>query len=161
MARQYSMVASFPPINLFAPAADSAGRTGAYASLRNAEKAWIQVVVNQGASNTVLLSVLQAQDSSGTGSKAVSNAVPIWLQADSTASDAYVVQTAATTFTTSSATKNKTVIFEITPETALDMANGFNHITVSTGSSSASNITFAQIIIWGSFQAATPPTSIV
>ena len=161
MGVQYQMAAQFPPVTLLAAAADNAGRTSVYASLRNAVKAWIVVEVNQGAANTVLLSLLQATSSGGAGSKAVATAVPIWLDNATGTSDALVAQTAATTFTTDATTPaDKFVLFEIQPETALDMVNGFNHIAVSTGASSASNVTSARLHIWGQVQAASPPTTI-
>lgn len=160
MARQLQMAAQFPPVTLLPAAADAAGRTSVYASLRNALKAWVVAEVNQGAANTVLLSLLQAQDSSGTNSKAVSNAVPIWLDADTSTSDALVQQANGTTLTTSATTKDKLVVFEIEPEFALDVANGFNHLAISTGASSASNVTAAHLYIWGAVQSASPPTTI-
>ena len=163
MARQYSMVEMFPPIKLLPCAADAAGRTSStYASLRNAEKAWVVVEVNQGNAATVLLSLLQATSDAGAGSKAISAATRIWLNDDTslaTGGDAFTVQTAATTFTTDATTKDKLIVFEIVPEVVLDMVNGFNHIGISTGASNAANITSAAIHIWGSYQAATPPTS--
>jgi hypothetical protein len=161
MGRQYSMAASFPPVTLLAAAADAAGRTSVYASLRNALKAWIIVEVNQGNAAPVLLSVLQAQDSTGTGSKAITNAVPIWLDADTSVSDALVAQANGATLTTSATLKDKLVLFEITPSFALDEANGFNHIAISTGASNAGNVTAARLHVWGSYQQATPPTTIV
>ena len=160
MARQISMPYQFPPVSLLAPAADSAGRTSSYRDLRNALKAWVVAEVNQGAANTVLLSILQGQDVSGTGSKAV-GAMPIWLDADTSISDALVVQTAAATYTTSATTKNKIVVFEITPEMCMDVGNGFKTIAISTGSSSASNITRAELIIWQAIQGASAPSTYV
>jgi len=160
MSRQISMVAQFPPIQLFAPAADSAGRTGSYRSMANAEKAWIVVRVNQGNAATVLLSVLQAKDSSGGSSKAIA-ACPISFNIDTSLTDTLAAQTAAATFTTDAGTKDKIVVFEIEPEAALDVNNGFNHITVSTGASNAANITDAMLFMWGKYQQAKPPTSYV
>lgn len=163
MARQYSMPYTFPLVKLLACAADAAGRTSStYASLRNCEKAWVVCEVNQGNAATVLLSILQGNTDAGGGSKAISNAVPIWLVNDTslaTGSDAMVAQSAGTTFTTDATTKDKLVIFEITPEIALDVANGFNHIGVSTGASNAANITSVGIIIWQSYQGASAPTT--
>ncbi|MFZ1109840.1 MAG: hypothetical protein WAN43_16015 [Rhodomicrobium sp.] len=161
MGVQYQMASQFPPVTILAAAADSGGRTGVYASLRNALKAWLVCEVNQGAANTVALTLLQATSSGGAGSKAVATAVPIWLNDATATSDALVSQTAAVSFTTDANTTDKLVLFEIQPETALDMVNGFNHITVSTGASSASNVTSARLHIWGQVQAASPPTTIV
>jgi precorrin isomerase len=84
MARQFSLVAQAYERNLLAPAADAAGRTSTYRSLKNALKAYVVVCVNQGNAATVLLSVLQASAVAGTGSKAIS-ATPIWANQDEAA----------------------------------------------------------------------------
>src|SRR5579871_1148899 len=102
MARQFSMPYEVPPVGLLPPAADAAGRTSAYHTLKNALKAYIVCHVNQGNAATVQLSVLQATDVSGTNSKAI-NAVPIWLVENTAAADALVAQAAAASFTTDAA----------------------------------------------------------
>lgn len=160
MARQFSFPAQLPPVSLLPAAADAAGRTGSYRSLRNAVKAYIVAEVNQGNAATVAITPLQAKDSSGTGSKAINNC-PIWLVADTSVTDALVAQTAAANFTTSATTKDKFVVFEIEPDAALDVANGFNHIALQTGASNASNVTEAKLYILGTYEQATPPTSYV
>ncbi len=160
MARQFSVPYQIPPVGLLPNAADSAGRTSAkWVNLRNGMKAWIVCRVNQGASNTVLLTPLQATTVAGAGSKALTAVVPIWLVADTSASDALVVQTAAANFTTSAGTTDKIVVFELTPEMCMDIAGGFHCIGVSTGASSASNITSAEILILQAYQGASAPTT--
>jgi hypothetical protein len=136
------------PVSLLKPAADSGGRTSTFVSLRNAQKATVVFYINQGNAATILLSVLQATDQGGDSSKAVS-ACPIAtnLDCDTTPADALTQQAAAATYTTDAGTKTKLVFFEIDPVESMDMANGFYHIGVSTGASSASNITSAQIIL--------------
>lgn len=161
MASQIQMAAQFPPVTILPIATDAAGRTGVYASLRNALKAWLIVEVNQGNAATVALTPLQATSSGGAGSKAISTAAPIWLNDATSASDALVAQAAALNLTTDATLADKLVIFEIIPEDALDIANGFNHISISTGASNAANITGARLHIWGSYQGATPPTTMV
>ena len=158
MARQFSMPYQIPPVSLQAAAADAAGRTGGYRSLRNCLKAYIVAEVNQGNAATVQLTPLQAKDSSGTGSKAI-NATPIWLNDDTSSSDALVVQAAAANFTTDANLKDKLVVFEIEPEAAMDMANGFNHIALQTGASNASNVTAAALYVLQSVQGASAPTT--
>lgn len=158
MARQFSMPAQIPPVSLLSPAADAAGRTGSYRSLKNCLKAYVVVRVNQGNAATVLLSVLQATAVAGTGSKAVA-AMPAWLVANTTTTDALVAQVAAATFTTSAALADKIVVFEIVPEACMDVANGFNCIAVQTGASNAANVTSAELFVLGSYAQATPPTT--
>jgi hypothetical protein len=155
MARQFSLVAQIPPVELLAPAADAAGRTSPYRSLRNALKAYIVAHVTQGNAATILLSVLQASAVAGTGSKAVT-AVPIWSNLDTSVNDTLAGRTAAATYTTDAGVKNKIVVFEITPESCMDIAGGFDCIALSTGASNALNITEAQLHVLGSFQGATP-----
>ena len=158
MARQISMPYQFPPVGLLPPAADAAGRTSAYRDLANALKAWVVVHVNQGNAAQVTLSILQGQDVSGTGSKAV-GVMPIWLTAATATSDALAVQTAAATFQTSAGTTDKIVVFEITPEMCMDLVNGFHTIAVQTSASNAANITGAELFIYGSYQGASEPST--
>ena len=167
MSSQFSLPYELPPINLLPPAADAGGRTSSYVSLRNALKAWIVVTVNQGNAATVALTPKQAQDSAATGAKAiggVDTVTPIWLVNDSsttTGSDVLVAQAAALNFTTDATTKNKIAIFEINPEAVLDVANGFDHIAITTGASNAANITSATLHILGSYRGASQPSSYV
>lgn len=158
MGRQFSLPYQIPPTAMLAPAADAAGRTSFYFSLKNAVKAWIVCHVNQGNAATVQLTPLQAQDVSGTGSKAIA-ATPIWSNPDTaTVAAPGTKQSDAANFTTSAAVKDKIVIFEITPEQALDVNNGFKTIAVQTGASNAANITAAELFILGAFEQASPPS---
>ena len=160
MARQISMPYQFPPVCLLPPAADAAGRTSAYRDLANALKAWVVVHVNQGNAAQVTLSILQGQDTSGTGSKAV-GVMPIWLTAATATSDALAVQTPGATFQTSATVADKIVVFEITPEMCLDLVNGFHTIAVQTSASNAANITEAELFLWESYQGASAPSTLV
>jgi hypothetical protein len=158
MARQFSMPYQIPPVSLLPPAADAAGRTGSYRSLKNALKAYVVARVNQGNAATVQFSLLQAKDVSGTSSKAIS-ATPIWLENDTSVSDALVAQTAAASFTTDATTKDKIVVFEIVPEQCMDVANGFRSIALQTGASNAANITAAELYVLGSYEGASQPST--
>ncbi len=154
----FDLVFQSPPVGLLPPATDAAGRTGPYKSLRNVT-GLIHLVcrVNQGNAAQVTFTPLQAQDSSGTGSKAIP-AVPVFYNADTTASDTLVAQTAAANFQTDVALKDKIVVFKFEAGN-LDLANGFNHIAIQTSLSNAANITSAEMFAIGRFQGATPPAS--
>ena len=160
MARQISMPYQFPPVCLLPPAADAAGRTSSYRDLANALKAWVVCHVNQGNAAQVTLSILQGQDASGTGSKAV-GAMPTWLCAATATSDALTVQTPGATFQTSATVADKIVVFEITPEMCMDLVNGFHTIAVQTSASNAANITEAELFLWESYQGASAPSTLV
>lgn len=158
MAKQFQFVYQCPPIGLLAPAADAAGRTGTYKSLRNCSgKVALVCRVNQGNAAQVTFTPLQAQDSAGTGSKAIP-AVPVFFNADASVSDTLVAQTAAANFQTTATLKDKFVVFEFDPA-ELDMAGGFNHIAIQTSASNAANITEAFMEYIGRFQQTAPPAS--
>ena len=152
---------TFKIAEVIKPATDAAGRTGAYVSLKTGIKATIVFHVQQGNAATILVSVLQAKDVSGTSSKAITNVVPIWRNLDTAASDTLVRDTDAKTYTTDAGVKNKYVVFEIIPELHMDIANGFNTITISTGASNAANLTEASVYVETNYAQATPPSVIV
>jgi hypothetical protein len=141
------------PIHMLAPAADAAGRTSAYRSLKGCVKAEIWVYVDQGNAATILLSPLQATAVAGTGSKAIS-VCRIWTKLDEASTD-FTKQTEAATYTTDAALKKKIVIFEIDPTKVLDVAGNFDCIAVSTGASNAANITSALLVLYLSHGGAT------
>lgn len=145
------------PVAVLNPATDAAGRTGAYINCAYAQKAHIRFHVTQGNAATILVSVLQAVDASGTSSKA-GPTCQIWRNLDVATNDTLVRDTDAATYTTDAGVKNKIVIFEF-DTTALDQANGFKYVTISTGASNVANITAASIELIGQrYQQATPPT---
>jgi hypothetical protein len=152
---KFDFIYQAPPVGLLAPAADAGGRTGPYKSLRGVASGITLICrVNQGNAAPVTFTPLQAQDSSGTGSKAIP-AVPVFYNADTTASDTLVAQTAAANFQTGTALKDQFVVFRFEPG-ELDLANGFNHIAIQTSVSNAANITEAWMIASGRFQQAVP-----
>jgi len=126
-------------VEVLAPAADAAGRTGTAFTLKGAHKAFLVVHITQGNAATVLLTPQQCTAVAGTGAKAIS-ATPIWANLDTAASDTLVRATDAVNYTTDAGVKNKYVIFEIDPA-ALDVAGGFDCIRCNTGASNAANIT--------------------
>jgi len=134
---------------------------GAYVSLRDAEKCFVLVHVNQANAATMGITIEQATDVTGTGSKAITYAVPIWADQDCAATDALVRQNDAVAFTTSATLKRKLIIFQIDPS-HMDVNNGFDCITVKTAASDVSNITAAQYILSDlRYGGSTPPSDII
>jgi hypothetical protein len=148
-------------IELLAPAADAAGRAaGGAISLKNAGRAYLVAFLTQGNAATVLLTPMQASAVAKTGGKVLANAVRIWSNLDTAASDTLVRQTDAVNYTTDAGVKNKMVVFEIDPA-SLDVANGFDCIYLSTGASNAANITAAYAFLTDlRYGSATPPSAI-
>lgn len=159
-------------VNLLPAAADAAGRTSAYVSLKYGHKAFLVCGVNQGNAATVAFTPLQATDNLGTNSAGLSNPAPIAAVLDtstSTGGDQYTIEAAATSFTTDAGTKNKIVIFEIQPEEVMgvnNLVNGnplpFSHIAIQTGASNAANITSVYLIVMPlRDQRLNPPTTYI
>lgn len=159
MAHTSSLTQNFHPVSALLPAADAAGRTATYISLKNYHKVFIEVHINQGNAATVALTPYQATSVAAGSEKVLTNAVTIYANQDTVTSDALAAQTAAVNFTTSAAVKGKIVIFEIDPA-SLDVANGFDCITVKTGASNAANITQAMYYGPNRYPGLTPPTSL-
>ena len=135
----------------------AAGADGDYVSLKNAVRAWIVVNLTQGNAATVALTVEKATAVAGTGSVAITTAVPIWSNLDTAASDTLVRRTDAVAYTTDAGVKNKQVIFQIDPRT---LGEGFTCICVKAGASNAANILGAQYILQTTYPSATPPAAI-
>lgn len=136
-------------VDVLSPAADGSGRNSAAVSLKNFHgPAILEVSINQGASNTVALTVQQCTAVDGTAAKAITVPVPIYASQDLAAASGDVLarQADAVSFTTSSAVALKLVRFVIDPA-SLDVAGGFDCLRVQTGASSASNITAARVIL--------------
>lgn len=153
LPEQFKIVEAMPN------ATDAAGRTGDYVSLKNAVCAWVEVAITQGNAATIALTIEQASAVAGTGSKAITATVPIWSNLDTAASDTLVRRTDAVSYTTDAGVKNKMVIFQIDPA-QLDVANGFDCITVKTGASNVANLTGARYWLQSAYQQATPPAAI-
>ena len=161
MARQFSMAYQLKGIELLNPAADAAGRTSPYRSLKNALKVFVEVHITQGNAATILLSLLQATNVAGSGSKAVSTGALLFSNLDTSVNDTLTSRATAATYTTDAATKNKIVTFEFAPEQIMDVANGFDCLAISTGASNAANITQAKLYMLQQIQGASAPNSYV
>lgn len=160
MPLPFTLAENLKVVELLAPATDAAGRTGDYVSLKNAVKAWVVFHTTQGNAATIAVTPRQASAVAGTGVKDLTNNVPIWRNLDTAASDTLVRVTDAKTLTTDAAVKNKLIVFEIDPGQCLDLANGFDCLTLVTGASNVANITQAAVYIQTRFAEATPPAAI-
>ena len=157
MARQFSLPEIIPPVELLPPAADAGGRTSRYVKLGKLDKAFIVCHVNQGNAATVQLTPLQAQDTLGTGAKPIT-ATQVWTDLNEAALDLLTKQVNAANVVTDAGIASKVVVFEISPQDCMDMANGFNTIAIQTGASNAANITEAMIYGLHRYQQAQPPS---
>jgi hypothetical protein len=160
MSLSFHLVEGAKMVEALAPAADAAGRTGDYISVKDASRVFVVVHITQGNAATVALTIEQATAVAGTGSKAITNVVPIWSDLDTATGDALVRRTDAVSYTTDAAVKNKIVVFQV-DAASLDTNNGFDCLVVKTGASNAANITQAMYYLVGQrYPQATPPAAI-
>jgi hypothetical protein len=161
MARQFSFTYQLPSRRLLPSAADAAGRTSPYASLKDALKAFIKVGVNQGNAAPVTFSLLQAQDVLGTGSKAVTGLMPGWLVPDTSLTDVPASQALAATFASGATLTDKSFIWDIIPENIFDIPNGFHCLALVTSASNAGNITSGDLFFVPAYAGASQPSTFV
>lgn len=143
-----------------APAADAAGRTGDYVSLKDYRGIFIVAHITQGNAATVALTPYQAKTVAAGSEKVIGTVANIWSNLDTATLDELVRRTDAANYTTDGAVKNKIVVFFI-PAAALDTNNGFDCVCLKTGASNAANITqVAYYLVGGRYSQATPPSAI-
>lgn len=143
------------------PATDAAGRTSDYVSLKNVQRAWVLVHITQGNAATVALTPEQASAVAGTGHKALANDIPIWANQDCAAGDSLTRQTDDVDFTTSAATKHKLIVFGPIEPASLDVAGGFDCLSIVTGASDIANLTAATFLLEMRHEGVTTPSVIV
>lgn len=147
-------------VQLLAPAADAAGRTSAYVSLKGYRRAFLIASIAQGNAATIALTPKQASAVAGTGAKATP-AVPIWADLDTATSDALARTVDAASYTTDAGLKNKVVVFQI-DAAQLDTNNGFDCVALVTGASNVANITSAiAVLVDPRYAQVTPPSAVV
>ena len=139
------------------PVTTNGGVTSDYINLGLCHKAWVYVQLTQAVGHATVISMRQAQDAATTGAEAISNAVEIWANEDTAASDTLVRQTAAKTYTVTNDVKKKLIVFEIDPA-KLDINNSdaYLHFTVSD-SSQATNFVSAVAILQSRYSQASVP----
>lgn len=140
-----NLVERYQIVEAITPQTNGSALTGDYITMKEANHVTVLVHINQANAATCAITIEQATAVAGTSSKALANAVPLYVVEDCATSDVWEQQTSAVAYTTDTALKHKLVAFEIDAED-LDVANGFDCITVKVGASNAANIVAAQYI---------------
>jgi len=134
--------------------------TGDYVCLKNAIRCTVVVLLDQVAGHATAITIEQATDAAMGSTKAITNVVPIWQNADTAATDTLVRATDAVSLTVANDIKEKMIVFDIDPS-LLDVANDFDWITVKTAASSEANYVTAIYVLEAKIQGDPPPTAIV
>ena len=133
--------------------------TADYVSLKNYHCCFVIVHINQANAAQVAITIEQATAVLPAGSIAITQAVPIWVNAACTVTDTLVAQADAVAFTTDAGVEQKVIVFKV-DASHLDLT--FDCITVITAASNAANITSAMyVMIPSRYADATPPSAIL
>lgn len=117
--------------------------TGDYVSLKDVNMAFIVCHVLQGNAAITYFEPKQATAVAGTSAKALTNNCGIWSCLDCAAGDAMTKRTDAKSYNLDAGVKHKIVVFQIDPA-SLDIANGFDCLSIYADTSNAANLLAAQ-----------------
>lgn len=137
---KHNLATSAKIVDLLSAAADGSARQAKGLNLKNFTQVAILVATAQTAAAGTTITLAQATDIAGTNLKPLANAIPIWHNANTTATDTLVRQADAIAFTPSAATGNKHTLIHVDPS-QLDVNNGFGFLFVQIGAGGAGNTT--------------------
>ena len=136
------------PVILTPPVTTNGGVTTDYISLKNAHRVFVVCVMKQAATHATGIDPVQATLVDGTGAKAITNTVPIWKNADISATSVMTRQTDAITANATAGTTDKVITFDINPA-KLDVENAFDVLgfTVDDSSEATNFISIVAYVI--------------
>lgn len=159
MSRQMSLPQNFKIVQLIPPKTTNQAITSQVVSLKGVNKAWVIFEFTQAAGHATTPTLVQAT-SIGAGTNKAGPSVPIWSNEDTSVNDTLIKQSDAASYSVTTTTKNKEVVFEIDPS-RLDSTNLYDYFYFTIGTSSqATNFVSATAILQTAYQQATPPTQI-
>lgn len=126
---EISLVVLAPPVTT------NGGVTTDYISLKNVHKVTLIATFTQAVGHATGIDVTQSTLVDGTGSKAITNTLPIWANTDISLTSELTRQTDAITYDLDVAAKNQVVTMDIDPA-GFDSANDFDVLGVSIDDSS-------------------------
>ena len=130
-----------------------------YISLKNAHRVTIVVELLQAVSHTTALGVNEATAVDGTGAQAMTATMPVWKNADVSATDTLVKGTDAATISATAGATNQQLSLEIDPR---KLTSGFDCIAATlSDSSQATNFASVTYFIETRYPSETPPSAIV
>jgi len=126
-------------------------------SLKNAVMAWIVVNLDTTASSACAVTPMRTLTVGGVGA-VLANTVPIWVNANTAATDTLVREAVdALAFTTAADASYKQVIFQIDPA---NLGGAYDCIYVTIGALAATEALCVEFYLQERYQQATPPAAI-
>ena len=150
----------FKIVNGSPVATTNGGITCDFVSLKNVNMAWILVEALQAVSHATVFNPQRATDPvTPTGNVAIAHAANWWKNADVSASDTLVKQTAATTMALTAGTTDQQMLIQIDPA-QLGATYDSMGVVITTGGD-ATNFVTVTYFLEMRYAQATPPTAIV
>lgn len=113
------------PVVLTPPATTNGGVTTDYISLKNAHMVYLVATFTQAATHATGIDVTQATAVAGTAVKAITNTLPIWKNADISATSVLTRLTDAITANCTAGTTDQIIVMQIDPA-GFDVNGGFD-----------------------------------
>jgi hypothetical protein len=118
--------------------------TSDYISLKNAHKLWFVISYTDGNGNAITYQPIKATAVAPTGNTSITNVVKWWSNLDTATSDLLVERTAATSYASDNAVKNKIIICEIDPA---DLGATYDVVAISAATPAAGEYISAIAVI--------------
>lgn len=123
------------PVVLTPPVTTNGGVTCDYISLKNIHMVWVVVTLTQAATHATGVDPVQATAVDGTGAKAITATLPIWKNADISATSVLTRQTDAITVAATAGTTNQILVLQVDPA-GFDVDGGFDVLGFTVDNSS-------------------------
>jgi uncharacterized MnhB-related membrane protein len=148
-------------VEMIAPGVtDGGARTSDAISMKNVLRCWLVCSCDGGAAAIVTWTLMQATDVAIGTNKVLTNVVPIMHTADCATTDVEVRQSAAKSFATAAAALDNITVFQIDPDTALDVDGGYDCLYVMTSGANAGNLLSVVALCEMRYEGDTVPTVI-
>lgn len=122
--------------------------TSAYASLKNALRAWLVVNFTEGQADTVAFIPMRATAVAPSDAAVLVNAVRIWSDLATATSDRLVERTAAVNYTTENGVASKLIIFEINPDDLGETAGGVPYDCIGIRCNAPNALDYVCVTLW-------------
>jgi outer membrane protein assembly factor BamE (lipoprotein component of BamABCDE complex) len=132
-----------------------------YVSLKNAQMAWIVILLTQTAGHETLIQPQVATSVAPAGATSITFNTDIWSNEDTGATDTLVKQSSATFYEVAGDIATKMVVFKIDPSNVVAQGSTYDCIGCTIESSKQLNLVAGLYILQERYAQDTPPSAIV
>lgn len=122
--------------------------TSTYASLKNAQKAWLVINFTEGQADTVDFIPMKATAVAPTNATAITHDMRIWSDLATAVNDRLVERTAHPHYTTENGVASKLIIFEIDPEELGELAGTGPYDCIGCRCNAPNALDYVCVTLW-------------